>query len=39
MSTHEQLTEADTILGPCMPDRVSVAKKEYFSFREAGLIP
>ena len=39
MRTHEQLTEAGTILGPYMLDHVIVAKKEYFSFREAGLIP
>jgi hypothetical protein len=39
MGTHDQLTKADTILGPYMPDRVIVAKKGYFSFREAGLIP
>jgi DNA repair protein RadC len=39
MGTHERLSEADTILGPCMPDHVIAAKKEYFSFREAGLIP
>jgi DNA repair protein RadC len=33
------LTEAGTILGLRVLDHVIVAKKGYFSFREAGLIP
>lgn len=36
--THEQLTEAATILGLRVLDHVIVAKKSYFSFQEAGLI-
>jgi DNA repair protein RadC len=39
LRTHEQLTEAGKLLGLRVLDHVIVAKKGYFSFREAGLIP
>jgi len=39
LRTHEQLTEAGKLLGLRVLDHVIVAKKAYFSFQEAGLIP
>jgi len=36
---HEQLTEAAKILGLRVLDHVIVARKGFYSFREAGLIP
>ena len=38
LRTHEQLTEAGKLLGLRVVDHIIVARKEYFSFQEAGLM-